>query len=344
LHCKLLHILAFIICSLQSLAQVGGNGTYKFLELTNSARVAALGGNQISITDNDLDLVFHNPALLSEDMHKRMAINYVDYFTDIKFGYASYAHNFKKTGPLAIGIHFIDYGNFVEARENGEITGTFNAAEYALNIFWSRKITNRVVAGINIKPIYSVLEKYSSFGMAADFGITRFSKDSLSALSLVVKNIGTQLTTYYDNGEKEKLPWDIEIGYAKKLSHAPLRLCFTAQRLTKWDLSYNRTEEFQNDYNNGTTESNVSLLLRHIITGIEFLPSKNFSLRLGYNHQRRKELAIEEHSGLIGFSGGFGIKVSNLNINYGLASYHLAGTSHHFSLAVNLEGLTNGMW
>jgi hypothetical protein len=272
-----------------------------------------------------------------------MAVNYVNYFTDIKFGYASFAQKIDKIGPVAVGIHFIDYGNFVEARDNGEITGTFKAAEYALNIYWSKKITGRITAGINIKPIYSVLERYNSFGMAVDFGVTRLGTDSLSAISLVVKNIGTQLTTYYDNGEREKLPWDLQIGYSKKLPHAPLRLSFTAQRLTEWDLSYNSTEEDQNDFGNSTTESNASLLLRHIISGIEFLPSKNFTVRLGYNHQRRKELAIEERPGLIGFSSGFGIKISKFNINYGVASYHIAGTSHHFSLAVNMTALKSGL-
>lgn len=130
---KLLYIAIFAIASLQSFAQVGGNGTYRFLELSNSARIAALGGNQVSIVDNDLDLAFYNPALLSEDMHNQLTINYVDYFTDIRFGYASYAHNFEKIGPLAVGIHFIDYGSFIEARDNGEINGIFRW-------IWSRNI------------------------------------------------------------------------------------------------------------------------------------------------------------------------------------------------------------
>jgi hypothetical protein len=45
-------------------AQRGGENVYSFLKLTNSARVAALGGMNVSINDDDLNLVFHNPALL----------------------------------------------------------------------------------------------------------------------------------------------------------------------------------------------------------------------------------------------------------------------------------------
>jgi len=335
---RLLHItFLIVVCSLKSLAQTGGNGTYRFLELTSSARIAALGGNQVSLYDNDLDLVFHNPALLSTGMQNQMALNYIDYFTDIKFGYASYAHNFNKVGPVAAGIHFIDYGNFIEARENGEITGTFKAAEYALNLYWSKPIANRLIGGINIKPVYSVMERYSSFGLAADIGITRIGKDSLSSVSFVIKNIGTQLTTYYDNGDKEKLPWDIQAGFSKKLPHAPLRLCFTAQNLTRWDLSYNNNVDNDQVSDYDYSESNVSLLMRHIISGIEMLPTENFTVRMGYNYQRRKELAIEERPELSGFSGGFGVKISGLNFNYAFARYHVAGIAHHFSLAVNLD-------
>lgn len=38
-------------------SQIGGDGTYRFPDLTNSAKVAALGGTQISFTDNDVNLL-----------------------------------------------------------------------------------------------------------------------------------------------------------------------------------------------------------------------------------------------------------------------------------------------
>ena len=84
--------------------QVGGEGTYRFLDLTTSARSAALGGYQVALDDNDLDLVFHNPALLRDTMRNQLVLNYVDYFSDIKFGYASYAWHLNKIGTVATGI------------------------------------------------------------------------------------------------------------------------------------------------------------------------------------------------------------------------------------------------
>lgn len=318
-------------------AQLGGEGTYRFLDLTNSARMAALGGSQVALADNDLDLTFHNPALLTPEMNQQLAINYVNYLSDINFGYAAFAKNVDGLGTFAAGIHFIDYGKFIEAGEEGEITGSFTAGEYALNLYFARPINDKVTAGVNLKPVYSVLESYKSFGIAADIGITYKTNDNATTFALVARNIGTQISTYYENGEREKLPFDLQLGFSKKLAHAPFRIMATIHHLNKWDLTQETQFEETTNFSANKTESGISKMMRHLIIGAEMLPGPNFTLRVGYNHQRRKELSIENRSGMVGFSGGFGLKISKLTLNYGLASYHLSGASHHFSIATNLS-------
>ena len=71
-------ILLLIFASISSMGQKGGESVYNFLHLTNSARVSALGGDNISINDDDINLVFHNPALLSSGMDQNMNLNYVN--------------------------------------------------------------------------------------------------------------------------------------------------------------------------------------------------------------------------------------------------------------------------
>jgi hypothetical protein len=39
----------------------------------------------------------------------------------------------------------------------------------------------------------------------------------------------------------------------------------------------------------------------------------------------------------VGFSWGFGLRISRFHINYGLARYHLAGSSNIISIALNLN-------
>jgi hypothetical protein len=132
-------LLLFVISAIHSQAQIGGESTYEFLNLPNSARMAALGGNQVAINDSaDLNVAYNNPALLHPSMSNMLLVNYVSYFDDIKFGYASYAKDYGELGVFALGMHYINYGKFTYADETGERGGTFKAAEYALNIIYSR--------------------------------------------------------------------------------------------------------------------------------------------------------------------------------------------------------------
>lgn len=316
--------------------QIGGESTYDFLNLTNSARMAALGGNQVALSDSlDLNVSYNNPSLLRPEMKKMLVMNYVDYFAGINYGYAAYSFGTPLPGNFAVGMHYINYGKFIEALPNGDRTGlTFNAAEYALNLIWSNEY-GRLTYGINLKPILSQFESYQSIGIAADLGLSFFSKNRHTVSSLVIRNIGTQITTYYDGAGRESIPFDVQFGVSKKLQHAPIRFTATLQHLQKWDLA-KPVEDNSGITTVYTEESFPKKFMRHMVLGIELLPSPNFTLRAGYNHQIRQELRFDEKMSTVGFSWGFGFRISRFQLSYGSARYHLAGSSNIISLAVNL--------
>jgi len=331
----LIAVLAFVFP--KAFGQIGGENTYEFLNLTNSARMAALGGNQIAINDStDLNVSYNNPSLLRPDMKNMLIVNYVDYFAGVNYGYAAYSFSTPLPGNFAIGMHYINYGKFIEALENGEKTGAnFTAAEYALNLIWSHQY-KRLMYGINLKPILSSYETYQSVGIAADLGVSLFSKNKHTVTSLVARNIGTQITTYYDGAERESIPFDLQLGISQKLQHAPIRLAATMQHLQKWDLS--QPKEVKTGTSVVITEDSFgNKLMRHLALGVELLPSPNFTIRAGYNHQIRQELRLEEKMSTVGFSWGFGFRISRFHINYGSARYHLAGSSSLISIALNLN-------
>lgn len=318
-------------------AQIGGENTYDFLTLTNSARMAALGGNQIALNDStDLNVAYNNPSLLRADMRKMLVVNYVDYFAGVNYGYAAYSFGTPLPGNFAVGMHYINYGSFIEALPNGQKTGaTFNAAEYALNLIWSYQY-GRLLYGANLKPILSSFENYQSFGLAADLGVSLISKNRLSVVSLVARNIGSQLTTYYDGAERESIPFDLQFGVSKKLEHAPIRLAATLQHLQKWDLA--KPVEDNSGQTTVLKEDGFGKkLLRHTVLGVELLPSPNFTLRVGYNYQLRQEMKLDEKLSTVGFSWGFGFRISRFQLSYGSGRYHLAGSSNLISVAVNLN-------
>ena len=331
----LLLILFFIVMFFnQGVCQIGGEGVYKFLGLTNSARVAALGGTQVAFADNDLNLTFYNPSLLSDSMRNQLSVNYVSYLAGIGVGYASFAPELKGRNAFAAGIHFINYGTFDGASETGELTGSFRAAEYALNFYYSRILTSRFKVGINVKPIFSSFESYHSVGLAADLGITYVSKDLYSVIALVIKDLGSQITTYYDNGNREPLLSNVQLGFSQRLNQAPVRFYATLDHLNNWNLAY---EYLSGDQPVMQPENFTSTLMRHFIFGGEIYPGQHVTLRFGYYYRRQKELAADARPGLVGFSAGLGVKFSKFNLNYGIASYHLAATAHYFSLSTSLS-------
>jgi len=342
-------ILLAMLTNMLVYSQKVGESTYNFLTLTNSARVASMGGQNITIYDDDLNLVYHNPSLLNGSMSDHLVLNYIPYIADIGFGYFSYARTIKKIGNLGTGVHYIDYGDFTGADEYGNIQQDFSAREISVNFYYSHPILDSLLnVGGTLKLINSHLESYNSFGIAFDAGVTYASPDRLFSAALVFKNIGTQLTKYYDDAGREALPFEIQLGLSQKLEHAPFRVSVTFQHLETPDLRY-KTEadilkESDPSFFDGETkqdnkfESFVGNVMRHTVLGLEFIPNKYLSAQFGYNYRRRQELKIPEKAGFVGFSWGLGLKLSNFTFNYGRVRYHLADVSNHISIGINLSG------
>jgi hypothetical protein len=338
----LIFIAAFYI--IPAFSQIGGNSIYSFLNLPNSARLTSMGGSVIAIKDNDLSLAWHNPSLLTKQMNNTLSLSFVDYFSDVNYGCVSFAHNFEKLGMFQGGIEFVDYGKFTEADATGQTYGEFNAADYQFKLGWGRQLDSSFSIGANLNNIYSHLEDYSSYGISVDVGATYYKSKSQFAASILALNIGRQLKDYTDNNN-EPLPFELQLGISKKLGHAPFRFSIVARHLEKWDLTYS-------DPNNPepTTDPLTGELLpekkfgkfadkfmRHFIIGGELMPSKNFSIRFGYNYQRRQELQVESKVSTVGFSWGFGFRIKKFNLSYGRARYHLSGSPNHITLSTNLS-------
>ncbi|HVA99230.1 MAG TPA: type IX secretion system protein PorQ, partial [Bacteroidia bacterium] len=333
-----------IIFSFGASAQIGGVGTYEFLNLPVSARTAALGGNIMSVKDNDINASFQNPSLLNPSMDNSLSLSFINYFAGINYGNAAYAKDYKGIGTFSLGMKFINYGTFTQADETGQITGTFKAAEYAFNIGYSRQIDSLFSVGVNLKTIYSNLAQYSSFGNAVDIGGTYFNAKQKFTIAAVIANLGTEWKTYTP-GNREPLPLDFQIGISKEPKHAPVRLTIIAQHLQKWDLTYidpNDTATVDPSTGQSITSSGPKWtfgdkFMRHIVLGGELLITQNFNLRVGFNYEDRKELELVTRTGMDGFSFGFGIKISKFQLSYGHAIYSLAGGTNHITVSIHLS-------
>jgi len=330
---RALNILIFSTLYMTSFSQTGGDNVYEFLNLTHSAFVSSLGGSNVAIINNDLNLAYHNPGLLNSSMSKSVALNYVNYFAGINYGMAMYSQSFRGIGNFAAGITYLNYGSFTEADESGIITGTFTASEYAFSMIFSHEIDSLFTIGANLKPVLSHLERYTSFGLALDLGASFHNRSNLFTAGLAIKNIGLQLTSYAGEA-KQKLPFEIQAGVSQRLAHAPFRFSLTLRHLEKYDLTHQYITPSSSVEQPASESDLAENLLRHVIIGTELIPHKNFYVSAGYNYQRRSELKVDSKVSTVGLSWGFGIKTSWIDIEFGRATFHLAGSGSHISLIV----------
>ena len=336
---KQIYLIFILFCSV-TYGQIGGQSVYQFLNLVTSPRQAALGGKIITIYDNDVNQANFNPATINSEMDNHLAVNYGSYFGEVTYGTASYAYTFDRhLQTFQAGINYVNYGNFQGTDEAGNLTSDFTGSEMALSFGYSFMIPDIPVHfGTNAKLISSTLESYNSFGGAIDLGALFIDERNDVNWALVVRNIGTQFTSY--SGTKEKLPLEVLIGVSQEVENVPIRWHLTLENLQQWNIAFSNPARSVGSIDGGSTPEKVSFFnnaLRHVIIGVELFPKKSFNIRLGYNFRRGEELRVLEQRNFSGISVGFGLKFNNLKFNYSYSRYTLAGNTSLFGLTINFQ-------
>lgn len=321
-------------------AQIGGEHTYQFLNLISSPRQAALGGKILTNVDYDVTQALFNPATINVEMDNQLALNYVSYLGDIGYGTAAYAYTLdRRTQTFHIGATYINYGSFDGYDEQGNATGTFSGGESALSVGYSRQIGySDFYLGGNVKFISSKLEQYTSIGAAVDVGLIYINEYLDFNAALVVRNFGTQITTYA--GLQESLPFEVSFGMSQRLEHVPIRWHVTFENLQEWPISRPNPARITSDLSGNQSSEKVGFLgqvIRHTIVGAELFPDGGFNIRLGYNFRRGEELRILDQRNFSGLSAGISIKMNKMRFSYTHAKYTSAANSNFFGLQIDLN-------
>ena len=336
---NLLLFILFSFCTV-TYGQIGGKYVYQFLNLVTSPRQAALGGKIITIYDDDVNQANFNPATINPDMHNHLALNYGSYYGEVSYGTASYAYTYDRhLQTFQAGINYINYGKFEGYDENGLATTPFTGSETALSFGYSYNIHNsNLFIGANGKLISSTLESYSSFGGAIDLGALFIDEKNDVNWAFVIRNVGTQFTTY--SGIQEKLPIEIMAGVSQELENVPIRWHLTADNLQQWNITFSNPNRAISSLDGTSTNEKTSFMknaIQHFIFGVELFPKKALNLRMSYNFRRAEELRILEQRNFSGISLGFGLKVNKLKFNYSYSRYTLAGNTSLFGLTMNFN-------
>ena len=280
---------------------------YNFLRLPVSAHAAALGGENISIDDDDPTLVFHNPALASNVADRSLNLNYMTYMEGVKVASASFVKAFRKRATWALEAQYVDYGTMKHTTVDNEVLGDVSAKDIAVGGTFTYTLSDKIAGGVTAKFVSSSLAGYNSIGVAVDLGVNYLNPDLGLSLSAVARNLGGQLKAYED--DFEKLPFDLQLGVSKRLGESPLRFSVTMTRLHDWDDKF----------------------INHFIFGAEAFLSDNIWLGGGINPRRSDDMKISdgesESSHGAGFSLGGGLQLDRFKLQVAYGKYHVSASS-----------------
>ena len=320
-------------------AQLGGESTFQFLNLISSPRQAALGGKVLTNVDYDVTQGIYNPATINIEMDNQLALNYANYLGGISYGTAAYAYNVdRRTQTFHAAVTYVNYGSFDGYDESGNSTGRFTGNETSISFGYSFQIGfSDFYVGANLKLISSKLEQYSSFGGAFDFGLIYIDESLDFNAAVVIRNVGTQFTTYA--GLNEPLPLEIDLGLSQKLQNVPIRWHLTLENLQQWPIAASNPARVTTDLNGNQTQEKIGFLtniIRRTIIGLEIFPDKGFNIRTGYSFRRAEELRIIEQRNFSGLSFGIGLKFNNLRFSYTHARYSVASNTSFLGVQISL--------
>lgn len=297
-------------------AQNESQTEYNFLRLPVSAHAAALGGDNITVIENDEALIFHNPALLTSVNDKTINLNYMNYMSGANMASASFNRIVKERASWAVSAQYVNYGKMKEVDENNVQTGEFSAKDLSFAGYFSYMLTNRLTGGISARLITSYLGSYNSIGFGVDLGLNYYDSDHEWSLALVLKNLGGQLKAYHDNFER--MPFDIQMGVTKRFTGTPFRLHATLVDLNHLDYKF----------------------LNHVVVGADVLLTESIWIGGGYNFRRADDMKITTTNGSsshgAGLSFGAGLNLERFKLNLAYGKYHVSSSSLVLNIAYEL--------
>ncbi len=323
---KRLLLLVPVLFSLWLQAQSGEN-VYPFLNIPVSARQAALGGDAVSIRDQDVSMATVNPSLMNLDMDNRISVNYASYLADSKIGTMSYVKDLGEGHLLGANARYMNYGDIPRTDEAGNISGDFGAYDAAFGVSYAYQVEDEWTIGASASLVSSKIDTYTSMAVAGTIAVTYHLDLTNETVSLIARNFGYQFQTF--NGIREKLPFRVDLGYTRILDQFPVALTVTAHDLQQLNIS-------QDYNNNGQKTGKLRKIADHLSFGAELFPDQGFNLRLGYNVRRGNELAVLDQRSFSGLSAGFGIKISFMRFDYSHVRYHNSSNMNMFGLTLDL--------
>ncbi len=296
-------ILAGVLILTQAVITEAGNknvGTSgaQFLKIGVGGRPTGMGSAYAGIAD-DVNAIYWNPGGLAQIQGKQLTAMYNSWFEDISHQYLGYAQPIGEKAAFGLGITYLTVGDMEKrTADTTSNIGTFDATDMALALSYGRSISDKFMAGLNLKYISQKLEDESATGYACDLGSLYKATDALS-IGLVVQNIGSKMEFI---SEGDPLPLNIKLGFGYKLLGDALTL----------GLDVNCPND--NDIN--------------IASGLEY------NIAFGDNIAIAPRAGFTNASDLGGLQAGIGIDIKKFGVDIAYAPYEDLGNTYKVALLV----------
>ncbi|MBR5053901.1 MAG: type IX secretion system protein PorQ [Bacteroidaceae bacterium] len=319
--------LLFAPCSSFRMAAQESGSVFNFLNLPVSAHSTALGGKNISLTEDDISLAIQNPALLTCVSDKTVGFSFMTYMQGCNTGAAAYSQQIGARGNWGVNAQFVGYGSTKETLLTGEEVGEFRPLDLCIAGQYSHLLSERWAGGVSAKFIYSHYGAYSSAALAADLGLNYYNEETDFSFSVAARNLGGQVKSF--GNQHDRLPADLEMGFTKSLGHAPIRISVTMVDMTRWT---------RDDYfTTGEKLKSGSIFINHFVLGAEWLVNSKIYIGMGYNFRRAYEMNAAGSSHAAGLSFGGGINLKKFKFALAYAKYHVSAPTLAFTLAYNFQ-------
>lgn len=292
-----------------------------FLLISPDARHAALGDAGVA-TSPDANSAYWNPAKLVfiDKQAYGGSFSYTPWLgklvNDMWIAYLSGFYKITREQSVGASFKYFDLGDIFLRGDQNQNLGTFNPREFAMDVTYSRMLTENLSVGLTGRYIYSNLTGVFSNAAssvdarpgnsaAADIGvyytkpIMKGLRSGTLSLAASISNIGAKLS-YSDNNNKDFLPTNLRIGGAYTMELDPYNSITFIMDLQKLMVPTPPIRDSQGNIVKGRNP-NRSLLsgmfgsftdapngfseeIKEVIvnSGVEYWYNKTFAARMGY--------------------------------------------------------------
>jgi len=273
-----------------------------FLQITPDTRAGGMGNMGIA-TSADADAMFHNlsKTVFNEDKGN-VSLNYTPWLRNATSGisFVSAAGNYKLNENQAVSasLRYFNMGDVPVTDYTGKRLGIYRPNEFAFDLGYSRKLSEKFSIGIAARYIYSKLADGSVNGVNYTAGnafagdISGFyngidNEGNGFTAGVALSNLGSKIGYTGNANEKAFLPANAGIGaaYTKKFE-GEHKLTFGIEANKLLVPSAPATEaEMQDYYNKGVMQSwseSFGNTAYKLGAGVEYTYNDMFNLRVGY--------------------------------------------------------------